>query len=231
MTNLLNSLLSATEFWSAIAGSIVGGTIAFLVQMKSLGEARKQRASDAKAKHEALGNSLMFKVIRIHANLKASLDHCEESFREALSVDPEVKPGQAILPIANPPELVSFSADEMGLLLSLRDDKVFNQILPLDTMHNGLLRVWELYATKRGEIGSRLGAHEVEGNKITSIMTKEQFQGVRPLLIELEMLAAHLQAQSKHSADLSRSALHGLNKLLREKVGVEYRVAAGSDQS
>ena len=74
----LSNLPSEVEFWSAIIGGLVGatagGAIAYFIQSKVLREGRKQRAEDHKQAQQALGHSLLFKMIRIYSDFHGIRD-------------------------------------------------------------------------------------------------------------------------------------------------------------
>lgn len=61
------------EFWAAIAGAVVGalvtGIISYIVQLNAQSVAKKQREQDTKEKSQALGHSLLLKMIRIHSTI------------------------------------------------------------------------------------------------------------------------------------------------------------------
>lgn len=67
------------EFWAAIAGAIVGGLIAFGIQVIALREARKERIRDAAEKQKALGHALIFKVIGIYSHLRQLNLHLQDA--------------------------------------------------------------------------------------------------------------------------------------------------------
>src|SRR5262245_42465642 len=62
------AIAAATELWAAVIGAIVGGLIAYFIQVKALREGRQQREDDLRRSNRALGYSLLFKVIKIHSN-------------------------------------------------------------------------------------------------------------------------------------------------------------------
>lgn len=80
---ILSAIPHETEFWSAIAGAVVGGVIAYAVQIRALREGKRQRADDQKSIQQGLGNSLLFKMIKIHSNIHGIHRHIEECFETA----------------------------------------------------------------------------------------------------------------------------------------------------
>ena len=123
------SLLSSKEFLSAIFGAIVGGMIAYAVQIKALREARNIREQDRKQVQQALGNSSIFKMIRIYSNASQIQQYIEECFKEAERDNFKGVPWRFVRPLANPPSDIHFSPDEMGMLLSLKDNDLFNLVV------------------------------------------------------------------------------------------------------
>jgi hypothetical protein len=137
-TTLLSVIPRETEFWSAIIGAIVGGLIAYIVQVKALREGRRLRDEDHKRVQQAQGNALLFKMIRIHSDLHGIHRHIEGCFEQAEQKGLTGDPWQFVLPLANPPGPIHFSSEEMGMLLALKTDDVFNLVVKMDTVHNSL---------------------------------------------------------------------------------------------
>ena len=138
-----------TEFWSAIFGAVVGGSIAYMIQLKALREGRKQRDEEHKRLQQALGNALLFKMIRVHSNFYDVHKYIEGCFAEAARREHKGEPWQFVTPLANPPDPVYFSSEEMGMVLGLKNDDVFNLVLQMDVIHNSLIDIVRVLNTER----------------------------------------------------------------------------------
>lgn len=233
MSNLINGFWSSipreTEFWSAIVGAIVGGLIALFVQLIALRAAKKQRAEDQKETRRALGNSLLFKMVRIHSNIYGIHRHIEERFEEAMQRGLGGEPWQFFLPLANPPEPVNFSSEEMGMLLAQKNDDVFNLVLPMDVIHNSMIVLVKLINQERQKLSSLLKPDEVDGHVITGHLSKEQVLMFRPRMIEVNTLIESTRVNANRGTRDSREALKRLNSLLREKLGLSYKLEIKGD--
>lgn len=71
------------EFLSAIAGAIVGGIIAYVVQIHALREGRVQQPEDRKLTRQAHGRALLIKMGRIVSNYDGIQRHFESCFERA----------------------------------------------------------------------------------------------------------------------------------------------------
>jgi len=223
------NIFSSTEFWSAIAGAIVGGLVALCGQLVAFHEAKRQRIADERQRHRALGNSLLFKMIRIHSNIHAISKHFESCLNDASRAGFKGEPWQIILPLANPPEFIRFSPDEMGMLISQGCDEVFNAVMEIDAIHNSLIAAIKAFNKERILLGERIaGTSEVEnaeGNVVSGIMTKEQFQVLRPIMIGVNSLFNAIRSDVQRDAAQSQVTLNKLHSLLRNKLGLPYKLA------
>ena len=57
---------------------MVGGLIAYLVQIKALREARRDRAEERLLTQKALANALMLKIVRIYSNVRTVHEHIKQ---------------------------------------------------------------------------------------------------------------------------------------------------------
>jgi len=168
-----SDLIGAKEFWSAIGGALVGGLIAYFVQIKALREGRQIRDEDHERLRRSLGHSLLFKMIRIHSNSGLIYRHFEDSFANARKSRPEAEPWMFVVQIANPPDREKFSSDEMSLLLSLGNDDVSNAVLPMDQIYNSMIELVKVFNTSRRTLLDEFQAKEFEGTVITDTLTRD----------------------------------------------------------
>jgi hypothetical protein len=207
------------EFWAAVAGAVVGGVIAFIIQLIILREAAKQRAKENDERRQALGHALLFKMIKIHSNLYGFDQHLEERFAEAEKDGFEGEPWQIYLPLANTPAPVRFSTDEMAMLLSLKDDDLFNDIVSLDEVHNGTIDIFRTLNARRQALTEELPA-KMEGAKGETILTAEQLLFLRPKMVEINLLVESTREWCKTEEQNTRNSLTYLHSALKEKVGL-----------
>ena len=223
-----STMLGETEFWSAIVGAIlgavVGGSIAYMVQVKALREARTQRGEDHKRLQQALGHAVLFKMIRIHSNFHGIHQHFEGCFEKAAQRGSTDEPWQFVLPLANPPDPVHFSSEEMGMLLALKNDDMFNLVLPMDTIHNSLIAAVKVLNTERAALTERLKVDEAEGAALSSTLDRDQTLALRPRMINVNSLIEAIRADAKRGFEESGDALDRLQEVLRDKLGLTYKL-------
>jgi hypothetical protein len=224
LSGALSALVQETEFWSAIVGAIVGGGISLLAQAIALRAGRKQRFDDYKRIDQALGHSLLFKLMRIHSNFFGVHRHIEECFERARQSGEKYEPWQIYLPLANLADSVHFSSDEMGMLLGQKDDDVFNRVMSIDVVHNSLMDAFKVLNADRRSLASLLRPDNATGNVLSGVFTREEMLRLRPKMIEVNTLIEAVRAQAIEELKKSQQALNGLNELLRNKLDLKIRV-------
>jgi hypothetical protein len=163
-----------------LAGAVAGGAIALLGQLITIRAANKQRREERRLTQEALGNALLFKMIRINSNFRSLGRLIEAQIEEAKTrgLDGELWP--VIRPVVNVPENIDFRADEMGMLLGLTDQKVFNAVASIDAIHNSTMELITFFSEKRTELADRLAAEQVHGDHFSGIFSATEKLRLEP---------------------------------------------------
>lgn len=182
------------EFWAAMIGAVVGGLIAFAIQMISLHEVRKQRADDQYEKRKALAHSILFKMLRIHTNLLNFHKFLEESFHKAAEKQLSNEPWKIVRPLATLPKHVYFSDDEKSLILSLDDFVVFNSIASMDEIHNNHIELFLTYGNKRSAMTSKMPA-KMKGMVGTTTLSKKDMLMLESTMSTLNELIEVMRPQ------------------------------------
>jgi hypothetical protein len=224
----LNLLPASSEFWSgiigAVVGAVVGGCISYFIQLRALRETREQRREDRLRMQQGLANALLFKVVRIHSDFYAIHRHIEECFEMARNNGFEGEPWQFVLPLANFPDQIQFSSDEMGMLLGLKDDDVFNNIVELDVIHNSIVDAVKIMSSERRALSDRLKPDSASGTALSGAMDEETFLVLRPKMIEVNSLIESVRVSAASDVIRSHAALSDLQGLLRKRIGLNYRL-------
>lgn len=110
------------------------------------------------------------------------------------------------------------------MLLSLKDDDVFNSVVSMDVIHNSLSGAVQLLTTERKALSERLKADEADGVVLSGVADRDQFLALRPRMIEVNSLSEQIRAEAKRSFEESSEALDRLTGLLREKLGLAYKL-------
>jgi hypothetical protein len=225
LTNSVRGFMPAsTEFWSGIIGAIVGGGISYCGQLKVLRETRIQRRDDHLRVQQALGHALLFKLIRIYSNFSIIHRHIENCFEDAAKRGLPGEPWQFVLPLAALAEPVHFSPDEMAMLLGLKNNDVFNMVVSLDANHNHLIEATRLMGVERRALTQTLNADKVEGATISGTTDRNAYLALRPKMIEVTSLIEHIRRDAKRDTDESFAVLQRLNDVLKQKLGLTYRI-------
>lgn len=214
---------NSAEFWAAIWGAIVGvvggGLISLGLQLHSLKEARADRASDRKDVMKALASSLLFKIVQIHTNLHTLSKHFEESYASA----PKAEPWQFLFPLANPPGHIDFSPDEMGMLLQVASNDLFNRVMNLDRVHNSNLEAIRTLDRLRTAIHEALPIDQMVGNRSSSNLSAEEMLRIRPAMVQFNSLSDQLRSDLSSEQKVVLRALDDCATVFREKFQIPMR--------
>jgi hypothetical protein len=233
------AVLTSTQFWAAIFGAFVGGGITFLIQLYLLRQARKQRTEDrdetAKLRaadrlelQQGLAHALTFKLHKIHSNLHGMHGHFWGSLTEGRAKDKAAEPWQVVVPLANPPSPIALSADEMGMLLSLKDDELFNGVMDLEAVHNSLIAAVHVFNNQRTALGERVAAVSQfdgeAGYRISGVAPPETYMQLRPKMPDVNGLVEDILPMAKDALTDSRKTVQGVNALFRAKLKLTHKV-------
>jgi hypothetical protein len=224
LPEVISKLLAATEFWSAVFGAIVGGFMVLIAQWMALRDARQHRAADQLRLQQTLAYGLLFKVIRIHTSFHHLVIYFQDAFALADREGLTGEPWQFVRPLANPPLNVDFSAEEMAVLLALKEYEIFNTVASLDQMHNSLNDAVRLLNSQRMSLTDRLQNETEAGDVLTGFMTEQQRIRLRPLMIDVNSLILQIRADSIANLEKADKALKLLASTLRARLGLTHKI-------
>ncbi len=217
-----------SEFLAAIAGAVVGGVIAFAVQMFALSETRKQRTEDAKARQSALGHALVFKMMRLHGHFRLLNLQIQEALASARADGFRGQTWQIVLPTVNLPDPIHFTTDEMVMLLALKDNPLFNDLAEMDERHNTTIAGFSAYAEHRLKLGMMLPS-DMHGSIGTAGLTQEQRRTIEPRMVEVNSIIEALIPQCQQQEKEAWSVLSRLTTLLSSKFGLTLKLELKRD--
>ena len=172
-------------FGGAALGSAISGLINIALHQRTINKAAAQRAEDRQDKRKALAFSFHVKLQRILAD-----GHTISRDLKVMAAKAKAHPALAVQALSPSPEKISFSADELALVLSL-DDKLFNDVAALDRLHATIAELLTLYAVKRETLVSRFGA-KMKGEVGTTELTEAEHDWFMPRLVEADGLVRGL---------------------------------------
>lgn len=219
----------STEFWSVLGGAVLGGAIAAGIQLIPLKESRRQRKEDREETRKALGHSIFLKMIRIHGNIQELRKSVDNAFIAARAQGFDGKPWHVVRPFANLPDPVHFSTDEMTLISSMEDDELFELLMRMDGIHNGLIKILALYSTERQSLTDQLPAR-MEGDKGRIELSPEERKWFEPKMVALDLLVVDLRKRMEKDYEDSSRALKKLHTALVSKLGFTKKLEFLSDQ-
>ncbi len=215
-----------SEFWAGIIGAVVGasvgGFISFLIQRNNIKEARKERIDSEKKVEETLARILAVKTLRIFSNNSFLSSHIEECYLN-VPANSHDNPFSFILPLTSMPDKIKFSAEEVSLIFSLKNDNLTNMMLSLAECHNSLSDSFALYGKKRDKFFHQMPA-EMQGNVGTTYMDEEERKKREPQMVVMNNLINQIREMAERYTKTSEKALNLLNKLLDEQKGMKLKI-------
>jgi hypothetical protein len=213
-----------SEFWSAIAGAIVGGCIAFAVQMYALKENRSQRIEDRLRANQSLARSLLFKLSKMYSDFVSVYAHIDEGLKRVVPNGHNNEPWTSVRPLMNPPEKITFLSEEMSLLLELKDDRLFNSLFSLDRVHGALVEILGDFRVERERLFSQMPSQPLEGGVVQISLNKEQVQALRPRMELVNYLVRTAHEWCEKDSRTASDALDRLQVLVREQLNLKIEL-------
>ena len=220
----LTALIREPTFLSAIAGAVVGGLVAYFLQIRALKESRHQRTEELKRIQEMLGTSILFKAVKILSNAHELHSHLGQALSPSDRLDSPAEPWQVLVPLASLPNEVHFSSEEMSMLLSIGDTDIFNLVFPLDTVHSSMLNSTRTLFRERSLLLEQCQPQVIEGTMATGEFATEELLRLRPRMVAVNELARQLEGQAGRLLKESRQALELLQSQLREKLNLNVQL-------
>ena len=125
-----------TEFYAAIAGAIVGGLIAFIIQLITIRKASDERKEIVEDRKRTLATQLLLNIQESVSNITRIREVCVEAISNAKSLHPDQEPWRALLPVANLPSEIDFTLDQFEYLFVNADSKLFMEVRDIEKIHN-----------------------------------------------------------------------------------------------
>ena len=216
-----------SEAWAAIIGGVIGilgsAGVGYWLQRQNLVEARIQRTDEKRERDKAMGYSILFKMIRIHTNLVHLHRHLCVTLEAQKKAGEGVEHWQVYHSLGRLPPNVSFSPDEMAMLLSLKDDDLFNDLASFDEVHNTSLDIFRGINGRHEWLKAQLPAR-MEGAVGHVELDQNQTLFFRPKMVELNMMINDAVAWCDREVPTSESLLMRLNELLRTKIDIGIKL-------
>lgn len=219
------------EFLSAIAGAVVGGGIAFAVQMYTLFENRKQKESDYLLADQSIANSLMFKLCRLHADFERLRAHIEDGLQRKVPEGHTNEPWSSVRPWANLPTGITFSSEEMGLLLKLKEGDLFNSIFSLDAVHSALIDILGQLKTERQKLFEKMPSRVIGTALVQISLSKEEVEPLRIQMDSVNQLVLTAYEWCQQDAKTALDAIEKLQTVLRDKLSWNFKFELISDNN
>ena len=162
--------------------------------------------------------------IRLHSDFVSIQRMIEGNLAAARLRSPPAEPWQVFKPLASTPDKIDFSADEMSMLLGLKDLEVFNSVLTIDVIHNSKIDLQIVLSRNRAELIVKPEAEQIDGELFSGTFTHEQMLRLRPKMVDVNSLFMGAQQSAERDVEESRHAMTNRSDLLRRKLGLEYRL-------
>jgi hypothetical protein len=209
-------------------GAVAGGLITFGLQLQAQRREARTRERDEHTRRVSAAHGFLFKLFKLHGRFVAISDHIESSFQSALDRQFKGEPWQFVLPLATSPPHVSFTTEEMALLLAIGEDDLFNGSLTLDDLHNTVADLVDLHRRKRDELSRGIPPQAMSGSTGSASLTGTEALPFRPLMIETNDLILGLREFAKRGAQDGARLIKLAHEAFQQKLRMNYRLVGAA---
>ena len=116
----------------------------------------------------------------------------------------------------------------MAMLLSLKDDDVFNALASLDKIHNSIIPAWTMYEAKRSSIAQQGENHTFDGSDGKGQFDVTRGSHLEAMMFEVEAVATELVRRAQQDFAEANDALSKLVPLLNDRLQLGVNVTGTS---
>ena len=223
---VVSNVSTAWAVFSVLGGTIIGGiistTVAFIVQKRGLAAAKKQRDEDKRDERRTLALNVFTKMIRLASNLEQLRQSVEGTLADAKAKKLKGPPWAHVKPIASLPGKIHFDPKELTEVMRL-DFNLFNDLGPLDDVHNVIIEAFEIYRKDRGSLTDTLHA-DMDGDLGSTEFTAEDIKRLGPRMVALDNLVGSILGRTKHDSADAMSLLMKLQEALNKEYDMKLRL-------
>lgn len=209
-----------SAFGGAVVGAVVGGAIAYFLQSSALKHQKTEREALAASQRQAMAHALIFKVLTIVndlAHLKLHVDECEARVADVNGKLPKFAVAY-LLPLLNIPPPVHLEAAEMGMLFSIGESEVFNQVMEIAPIHNSILPVWAHYSAMKAELNVASSDFNLETGVGEMTFTAGSVVAIK--FFEANQVAEQIAERARRDYDDADKCFQALLDLFKSELGV-----------
>lgn len=238
----MSQMLSATELWAALLGSVVGamltGYIAYRIQSMTLQETKRLHAEERKQKQSSLAHSLISKIHIMYSNFSniyEKLDRCialsEEYNQRAGGVQMQQDPWCFLTEVANFPSYINISPEERALLLELKGYDIAGQMLLVDDNHNGVIEGQKRLHLEVKSLTEKIPITETRDTKNISNLNEAEFKKITPDRLKINTLLDSLHNNTSAGKSELVEVAKKISNLLNDELELGYRIDLEGNQS
>lgn len=221
LVDMPSRLIELPDFvFGTIFGTILSALVSWWIQSRAFKKEECFRKAEFKLSQQALGRSLLIKLLNIHEDINNIHKHIEVAFQKMENHRGNIEPFGAVERKAFIPDPVRITTDELGMLMGLGDGHVFDLARNMQSVHENLMGNMKLYGSEREEILSELPdlkrRRRMVGNFDKSKSTPKQILDME----SMNNMISEIREHAKRGTEESRQAVNDLNELLKTKLGL-----------
>lgn len=203
-------------------GAIISGIISYLLQRKEHKRAEQIRAGDRNTERKAIAYTLLTKMMVIHSVTSTTTDYLEEVAARAETDSEFPEPWQTYHPIVTHLPAIEFSPEERGLIYSLSDNELLNDVLMCDYGYLSTIGLVAKLNEKHDGLTAELPAR-MEGMRGHIRLGENEVLKFRPKMMILNNLFSQTLEWCAREKVTTAVLLMRLGKVLKEEVGIDKR--------
>jgi hypothetical protein len=215
----------------AIIGAVVGGAISFLLQW--YGNSRDQRLKEAerREKRKERAQTLLVRMIAIFSHISNLTQYAEEANEKRNTPLGLVEPWQTYLPIATMPPSIEFTAEEMSLLFSLKNDDLFNDMIVYDQVYRNTLDLFARMNNLKTRLMDELPVNFDEKHHGLTVLELDEFRTFRTQMILFNDIFEQTIHWCRKEKKISSNMVVELHKTLAKETGITMSLEGGGISS